>query len=155
MDADWRPLSAALLRLWRLTSTVAVAGLGLTGAAAAWMASGPVAGAAVVLVAFAVGGLAWVLQGRRHRAWSYAERDFDLMLRRGVLVRRTSVVPYGRMQFVDVAQGPLDRRYGIASVVLHTAAAATDAAIPGLLEAEAVRLRNRLAELGEASAAGL
>jgi membrane protein YdbS with pleckstrin-like domain len=40
-------------------------------------------------------------------------------------------------------------------VRLHTAAAATDARIPGLEPDEAARLRDRLAELGEAQAAGL
>jgi len=64
-------------------------------------------------------------------------------------------VPYGRMQYVDVTAGPLDRRLGLAKVVLHTAAAASDAAIPGLPLAEAERLRDRLAALGEARQAGV
>ncbi len=58
------------------------------------------------------------------------------------------------MQFVDVTAGPLDRRFGLATVQLHTAAAATDAQIPGLVPAEAARLRDRLAARGEAGAAG-
>jgi membrane protein YdbS with pleckstrin-like domain len=92
---------------------------------------------------------------RRWRAWGYAEREDDLLVRRGVLVRRTSVVPYGRMQYVDVTAGPLDRRLGIARVTMHTAAAASDASIPGLPVAEANRLRDRLAALGEARQAGV
>jgi membrane protein YdbS with pleckstrin-like domain len=59
------------------------------------------------------------------------------------------------MQFVDVIAGPLERSFGLATVRLHTAAAASDARIPGLERAEAARLRDRLAELGEAQAAGL
>ena len=59
------------------------------------------------------------------------------------------------MQYVDVTSGPLDRRLGLATVTLHTAAAATDASIPGLLAEEATRLRDRLAALGEARQAGL
>jgi membrane protein YdbS with pleckstrin-like domain len=76
-------------------------------------------------------------------------------VRRGILVYRLSVVPYGRMQFVDVLAGPLERRLALAGVHLHTAAAATDAHIPGLPVGEAERLRDRLAELGESRAAGL
>jgi hypothetical protein len=91
----------------------------------------------------------------RYRAWGYAERQDDLLVRRGVLVRRLSVVPYGRMQFVDVTAGPVDRIFRLATVQLHTAAAATDARIPGLTVEEAHRLRDRLAALGEAQAAGL
>jgi hypothetical protein len=59
------------------------------------------------------------------------------------------------MQFVDVAAGPLDRHYGLATVQLHTASPATDAKIPGLYAADAARLRDRLTALGEARAAGL
>ena len=77
------------------------------------------------------------------------------MVRRGVMIRRLTVVPYGRMQFVDVTAGPVDRLFGLATVQLHTAAAATDARIPGLETAEAGRLRDQLAALGEAKAAGL
>ena len=73
----------------------------------------------------------------------------------GVVFSRLSVVPYGRMQFIDVTAGPLERSFGLASVRLHTAAAATDARIPGLERQEAERVRDRLAELGEAQAAGL
>jgi hypothetical protein len=92
---------------------------------------------------------------RRVRAWAYRERDDDLMVQRGVMVSRLSVVPYGRMQFIDVVAGPIERAYGLATVRMHTAAAATDARIPGLSRDEADRLRDHLAELGEARAAGL
>jgi membrane protein YdbS with pleckstrin-like domain len=59
------------------------------------------------------------------------------------------------MQFIDVTAGPFERSFGLATVRMHTAAAASDARIPGLSGAEAARLRDRLAELGEAQAAGL
>jgi len=98
---------------------------------------------------------AWVVVGRTVRSWGYAERAEDLLVTQGVLRRQLVVVPYGRMQFVDVSAGPLDRRFGLATVQLHTAAAATDAAIPGLAPEEAARLRDRLAARGEASAAGI
>ena len=111
-------------------------------------------------VVVAIAGLAllvwvWVAVGRRVRSWGYAERAEDLLVTQGILVRRLVVVPYGRMQFVDVTAGPLDRRFGLATVQLHTAAAATDAQIPGLVPEEAARLRDRLAARGEAGAAGV
>ena len=92
---------------------------------------------------------------RRFSSWGYLERADDLLVRRGVLVSRLSVVPYGRMQFVDVTAGPLERSFGLATVRLHTAAAASDARIPGLERAEAARVRDQLAELGESHLAGL
>ena len=116
---------------------------------------GPAAGVAAGLAGAALLGVVLVATERRFRAWGYAEREDDLLVRRGVLVTRLSIVPYGRMQYVDVTAGPLDRRYGLATVTLHTAAAATDASVPGLRAEEAARLRDRLSALGEARAAGL
>jgi uncharacterized protein len=113
------------------------------------------AGVAAALILATVAALFAVLVWRRYRAWGYAEREDDLLVRRGVMIRRLTVVPYGRMQFVDVTAGPVDRLFGLSTVQLHTAAAATDARIPGLEKTEAERLRDRLAALGEAKAAGL
>jgi membrane protein YdbS with pleckstrin-like domain len=92
---------------------------------------------------------------RRVRAWAYCEREDDLLVSRGVLISRLSVVPYGRMQFVDVVAGPVERSFGLATVRMHTAAAASDARIPGLEQGEADRLRDQLTALGEAKAAGI
>ena len=92
---------------------------------------------------------------RRVAAWGFAERRDDLMVRRGVMIRRLSVIPYGRMQFIDVTAGPVERSLGLATVRMHTAAAASDARIPGLDRAAAAKLRDQLAALGEAQAAGL
>lgn len=103
----------------------------------------------------ALGAWIWWVVGRQVRAWGYAESEDDLLIRKGVLFRSMVVVPYGRMQYVDVEAGPLDRRLGIATVQLHTASAGTDAAIPGLPPQEAARLRDRLARRGEARLAGL
>lgn len=92
---------------------------------------------------------------RRVHSWQYLERDDDLMIERGLMVRRLSVVPYGRMQFVDIVAGPFERFFGLSTLHMHTAAAASDAVIPGLSREEAQRLRDALSKLGEARAAGL
>ena len=114
-----------------------------------------VAAVAGALAVLAGGAVLDVLLQRRVGRWGYLEREDDLLVQRGVMVRRLSVVPYGRMQFVDVTAGPVERSFGLATVRLHTAAAASDARIPGLEAAEAARLRDQLAALGEANAAGL
>lgn len=114
----------------------------------AWL----VAYAVLAVVAFA---WAWWLIGRRVRSFGYAEREDDLLVVSGILVRRLVIVPYGRMQMVDLRAGPIDRWLGISTVQLHTAAATTDATIPGLLPADAAALRDRLAARGEERTAGL
>ncbi|MEQ7125534.1 PH domain-containing protein [Actinopolymorpha sp. B11F2] len=109
----------------------------------------------VIVAAAALFGWAWWLIDRNWRSWGYAERGDDLLVTHGVLFKTLVVVPYGRMQFVDVTAGPVERKFGIAKVQLHTATPATDAEIPGLTPDEAERLRDRLAALGEARATGL
>jgi membrane protein YdbS with pleckstrin-like domain len=107
------------------------------------------------MAVFAWGLAQLALTPRRVRAMGYAEREDDLLIRRGLLMRRVSVVPYGRMQYVDVSVGPLEGALGLATVKLHTAAAATRAEIPGLPGTEAARLRDQLSARGEARLAGL
>ncbi|MET8983072.1 PH domain-containing protein [Streptomyces sp. NPDC004539] len=150
----WTGLPPGLLRMRRL---LLVVWLGLV-AVALGVCLGLFAGPRwAVLAAVPLGAVAWgwVLLGRNWRSWRYAERADDLLISRGVLWREETVVPYGRMQLVEVTSGPVERYFGLASVQLHTAAAATDATIPGLDPAEAERLRDRLTELGEARSAGL
>jgi uncharacterized protein len=152
VEVQWHRPSARLLALRRLQVAIAtvaavVAAVAATGASALGLTLGGVA-----LVA---GGATTYFQRRRFLAWGYAERDDDLLVRRGVMFSRLSVVPYGRMQFIDVTAGPFERSFGLATVRMHTAAAASDARIPGLPHEEASRLRDRLAELGEAQAAGI
>ena len=97
----------------------------------------------------------WWLIGRRVRSFAYCEREHDLLVTSGILFRRTVIVPYGRMQLVDVTAGPIDRWLGITTVQLHTAAATTDATIPGLEPDVAAAVRDRLARKGENRSAGL
>lgn len=135
-------LSAQMLVLVAIPIVLVVLGV------PAWV----LAAVPVLLVIFA---WAWWVVGRQVGAIGYAEREDDLLVRRGILIRALVVVPYGRMQYVDVEAGPIDRRFGIARVQLHTASPGTDAQIPGLPPDEAARLRDRLARRGEARLAGL
>jgi hypothetical protein len=140
----------------RLAEAAAVTVLVLLVAGVPLLLTGQDVVAVVVVAGVVVAGVvAAGLLRRRVRSWAFCERAEDLLVRRGVLVQRLSLVPYGRMQFVDVTAGPLERSLGLATLRLHTAAAASDARIPGLPRAEADRLRDQLGSLGEAQAAGL
>lgn len=154
-EAGWLRVSPRLAlarRLVVLPVVLVVAAAGMVVLAltvAAWAAA---LAAAVGLLAAV---WAWWLIGRQVAVVGYAERGDDLLVTRGIMFRELVVVPFGRMQLVDVRAGPLDRRFGIARLQLHTAAATTDASVPGLPTAEAQRLRDHLAALGEARSAGL
>lgn len=144
-----RRLATARLLLWWLFLCAPLAGAIVAASAssqAMW---------AVPIAVFVLGlGVSWIIV-RQVAVHAWAERDDDLMVRRGRLFRRVTVVPYGRMQFVDVVAGPLSRSLGIARVQLHTASPGTDAHIAGVLAEEAARLRDRLTTRGEAKLAGL
>jgi len=73
---------------------------------------GPPVGAVVAASVAIAGVLAERFVQRRVRTWGYLEREDDLLVRRGVLFARLSVVPYGRMQFIDVTAGPVERSFG-------------------------------------------
>lgn len=135
------------LGLTTLLTVVAVAALAVGGS--------PELGFLALLGGMVVGIWLWWLIGRQVRAIGYSERADDLLVVSGILFRRLVLVPYGRMQLVDVRRGPLERYLGLATVQLHTAAATTDATIPGLSPEEAGRLRDQLAALGEQRSAGL
>lgn len=96
-----------------------------------------------------------VLVPKRVRAIGYHERADDLLIRRGILFQRVVAVPYGRLQYVDIEAGPIMRKFGLCTVQLKTASAATDATIPGAVRAEGARLRDELSARGQARLAGL
>ncbi|PJI51573.1 hypothetical protein CTI14_57715, partial [Methylobacterium radiotolerans] len=72
----------------------------------------------------------------------YMLRADDIVFRKGILWQRMIAVPYGRMQLVDITQGPLDRAFGISQLKMVTAAATTGVQIPGLTQAAAEALRD-------------
>jgi membrane protein YdbS with pleckstrin-like domain len=82
------------------------------------------------------------LPQRRFAARGYQMSADRLRVVRGVLFRSDTVVPFGRVQHIDVDQGPLERAFGIATMTLHTAGthnASVD--LPGLGEAHAREMR--------------
>ena len=108
-------------------------------------------GGAVALITL----ISLVLEPRRVRSIGYQLRADDLLFRRGIMYQRFVSVPYGRMQLVDITRGPVARLLGLADLKFVTAAASSGVAIPGLAEADADALRDRLVELAESRRAGL
>lgn len=154
-EAGWLRVSPRLALARRLVVLPVVLVVAAAVTVVLALAVAPWAAALAAAVGLLAAVWAWWLIGRQVAAVGYAERGDDLLVTRGIMFRELVVVPFGRMQLVDVRAGPLDRRFGIARLQLHTAAATTDASVPGLPTAEAQRLRDHLAALGEARSAGL
>lgn len=105
--------------------------------------AGFVPGLAALLALVAVA----LLPRRRYRAWGYRMDEDELHLRRGLLIRVRTVVPFARVQHIDVAHGPIERSFGLGTLVLHTAGTRGAAvALPGLAVEDAEDMRDRIRE---------
>lgn len=108
-------------------------------------AAKPIAALAWVGAAFAIGYWTYQWPAVAYRHASYRVGAGGIEIRRGVVWRRTITVPRSRVQHTDVAQGPLERRYGLGTLLIHTAG--TDHArveLRGLDHAVASRIRDHL-----------
>lgn len=100
----------------------------------------------------AMGGLCWLAHcwpaiEYRHR--SYRVNDSRIEIRKGVLWRMTLDVPRSRVQHTDVNQGPIERRFGLAHLVIHTAGTTSaSVTLEGLAHETAVRIRDHLVATG-------
>ena len=152
---EFRTLDARVIKLWRVTGLIGCSPLLLvllTGllfgvfaepALVPWIFLGWVGLVAVC---------AWLVYFRPprvYRAWSYRIDDKVLETRSGLMFRVNRLLPLTRLQHVDLHSGPLERSFGLASLVLHTAGT-HDASIriPGLDAGDARRLRDHLVEIG-------
>src|SRR5262245_33562361 len=150
---DPRYLPAARLSGW-ITSSVLflLAPLGFLVARAGepWGAARTLlfAGAwlALTLAAF---GFASVFPGLQYRHVPWPLSSAGLEIRRGVVFRHRISVPRARMQHIDVQRGPIERRFGLASLVVHTAGRqASEITLEGLTEDTALALRDDLLATG-------
>lgn len=89
--------------------------------------------------------IAFVIPARKYRYWGYAMGNDRLQIVRGYMYHRDTVVPFGRIQHIDVDQGPLQRRYDISTLTVHTAGNHNSTvSLPGLLHADALAMREAI-----------
>jgi len=106
-----------------------------------------------VIVVFTLATL--IILPRQAKAIGYMLRADDIVFRKGILWQRMIAVPYGRMQLVDITQGPLDRAFGVSQLKMVIAAATTGVQIPGLTQDAAEALRDTLIQVAETRRTGL
>ena len=88
---------------------------------------------------------ALVIPVRRYRYWGYDMGTDRLRIVRGYMYHRDVVVPFGRIQHIDVDQGPIQRRYDLATLTVHTAGNQNSTvSLPGLLHADALAMRETI-----------
>lgn len=82
---------------------------------------------------------------QRYGARGYHVSGDRLRVVRGVLWHSDTIVPFGRVQHIDVDQGPLERGFGIATLTLHTAGNHNASVhLPGLEQELAKDLREQI-----------
>lgn len=145
-DADLVPLERRVLRLWRIRLGLAAAvvvvpaavvvGLGLETWAAAPVALVVLGGPTAAIVAGWTA-LVW-------RSWRFRVGEDALEIHHGVITRQASTIPYHRVQHIDIEAGPLERKLRLCSLVLRTASASSDSAVPGIDATQAEALRQRI-----------
>ena len=134
-DVTWTPVSSRLIGA-RLTVTAIVLGplLVLLVLVAVLVGRGVALGVPGGRACCSSGGSSGSCRDRCVR-WRTRSAPTTCSCGSGIMFRSLVVVPYGRMQYVDVNAGPLARKFGIATVQLHTASPATSASIDGLAAA--------------------
>jgi membrane protein YdbS with pleckstrin-like domain len=82
---------------------------------------------------------------RSFRCWGYDLNAEHLRVLRGFLWRTDTIVPLIRIQHIDVAQDPLQRLFGLASLIVHTAGTHNSiVTLPGLASRDAEAMRDRI-----------
>jgi uncharacterized protein len=145
LDGTPQGLDGRVAIIWALTAAsipvigalIGAVALGASGAGGIWVG-------VVVLTAAVLTGVAVAWARASWARWSWSARPDALDLKHGVIVARESLVPYHRIQQIDVVRDPLERMLGLSSLVLRTASASSDGKIPGLPATVAEGLRLRL-----------
>ncbi len=125
-----------LAAAWTLLLGVAVAAAVFTLLPEVWR---PALGALIVTPLFPT--LAYLSAQR----YGYALREQDIALRKGVFWQRQIIQPFVRIQHIELARSPLDKRLQLAGLKIFSAGTGTETMmIPGLNLATAQSIRSRL-----------
>ena len=150
-DEPAERLDPRAITLWRITGLLNLFPLLIGAGFAAWalMRYGSVSSFVAVVPVLVVLALGVVVVGvapaLRWSRWRYEIRPDEIDLQRGILWMGRTLVPLARIQHVDTRQGPLQRRFGLSTVVFYTAAGPNQ--IPELSTPVAAEVRDRIAVL--------
>jgi len=99
--------------------------------------------------------LLWTMvwPGLSYRAIRYRLDEQSFEISRGVFWRELITVPRSRIQHTDVSQGPLQRHFGIATLIVYTAGTVNASVhLSGLAHPTALTMRDHLVRVGDGDA---
>jgi len=100
-------------------------------------------GAAIGLIGIFI--FVYLIPKLRYRRWRYEIFEQEIYIQHGILIVTRTIIPMIRVQHVDTKQGPILKRYHLATVSISTAATTHD--IPALDEEDASHIRDRISTL--------
>ncbi|MGI8387738.1 PH domain-containing protein [Robertmurraya sp. P23] len=150
MNEPQKRISDKALSVWRITGAITSVIIVIVAGGVIWLSnvfSWPIW---VVIAAVAVSILhvylyVYLFPLLRWKRWRYEVREQEIELQQGVFVVKRTLVPMIRVQHVDTRQGPLLKKYGLATVDVSTAATVHE--IPALPVEEAEELRQFISRL--------
>ena len=158
--ADERQLDPRSVNMTRagLAVTAVIAGLAMVFTASIMVAFGNLPGIGKWItfgVAILIPALlllwAWVWPPLQYRYTHYQVDDDGIWIKRGVWFRGETSIPITRIQHIDVTQGPIERAFGLGTLIIYTAGTQhASESLDGLAHEEATRLRDSLIAFGEA-----
>jgi uncharacterized protein len=102
-------------------------------------------GAAIIPTILLSTYLVWSVPKRRYARWGYDMSNDRLRISQGYMFHSDTIVPLGRIQHIDVDQGPVQRFYDLATLSVHTAGNhGSTVTLPGLLHADALEMREAI-----------
>lgn len=138
------PLNPAWVTTTRIASAIGLLPF-LIGAGVLESAQLLIPGSIIVPVLLLYIYASFIVPARKYRHWGYDMGSDRLRIVRGYMFFRDTVVPFGRIQHIDVEQGPIDRRYDLATLTVHTAGNHNSTVtLPGLLHADALAMREAI-----------
>jgi uncharacterized protein len=149
---DFHALDRRVIRLWRTTAGIRTGVLLLAGIVAGTFLQFYHGASLLLIFPLWLGLVLLVLLEthwlplRRYRSTSFRLGEGFFEFRSGIFWKSSVMIPLSRIQHIDLLRGPLEQRYGLASLVLHTAGTSqASQTVPGLEVGEAVRIRQRIA----------
>jgi membrane protein YdbS with pleckstrin-like domain len=144
-DVNFQPLEKNYLKVSRIVFLISGATILIIGIAAFYFIKPiqlPVAiySAAGAFILFSI--LGWLSESISYNYSGYAMRERDILFRHGWIIRKTRAVPLKRIQHVSVQSGPIERKFGLASISIFTAGSeAADFTINGITEQKAQQIK--------------
>lgn len=144
-DSTGRHVDPGTVGVWRWQTALTSLVFALPLVAVMLRAPAPIWWLLPALYAIVVLSCVWLIPPARYRALEFGVDEQGIRIQRGIFWKSRVALPRVRVQHSDVSQGPLQRRYGVATLKLYTAGSHyTKIELPGLAHEDALALRDEL-----------